>query len=350
MTLASKSQKPVIFIFASNEGIQRCKDYGHWSADGTFSIAPKKFAQLYLINALIDKSTVPCLFALLQRKNQQIYTHTIILDFEKAAANAFHSTWKETQPRLCLFHLSQSLMRRVKKEHLINLYTSNDDVKNTVRKLVSLAFLPVPLVSRGYNLVRGANDNKQLIPVLNYFKRSYVMKDIVKGRHTTPTFLPDKWNHHDSIIKDLSRSNNAIENYNGKLNRHFQSKHPKLSRLIKVLMAEDSLATEKMAEFEAHRSQGISLTGRKNIHKANDRDIRAQVEYFDLLYNAADLTLPSDEVILNHLNSLQRLLNRNRFDDLLKLDVDDEWEDDEDEVDIDLLTQPNDEEDDDAIN
>lgn len=153
--------------------------------------------------------------------------------------------------------------------------------------------------------------------------------------------MPEKWNHRESVLKDLSRSNSAIENYNGKLNIHFQAKRPRLSQLIKVLRSEDNLATKKMEEYLAHRSQGLSLTGRKNIHKANDKDIRAEVEHFSSLYDADDLSQPDDATILSHLDALQRLLNRNRFDDILRLEPEDDLEDEEEEEeDIELLRAP----------
>lgn len=111
------------------------------------------------------------LFKALKEKNLPESPESVILDFEKAAANAFHATWRGTQTRLCLFHLSQSLFRRIKKEHLTTLYSQNDAVKSTVRKTAALTFLPVPLVPRAFKIIAAANTNKQLVPVLNYFKR-----------------------------------------------------------------------------------------------------------------------------------------------------------------------------------
>uniref|UniRef100_A0A914PPI1 Uncharacterized protein n=1 Tax=Panagrolaimus davidi TaxID=227884 RepID=A0A914PPI1_9BILA len=93
-----------------------------------------------------------------------------------------------------------------------------------------------------------------------------------------------------------------------------------------------------MEEYLSHRSQGLSLTGRKNVHKANDKDIRAEVEHFGLLYDADDLTQPEDATILSHLDALQRLLNRNGFDDILRPEVEPEEDlEEEEEEDIELL-------------
>ena len=96
--------------------------------DGTFKTAPLLFEQVYWIDGLRggptpleDGHLLPSFFALLPNKSQETYmrmweaikqlcphaylTH-ILMDFDKAVANAFSQFWSNTFVKGCIFHLT----------------------------------------------------------------------------------------------------------------------------------------------------------------------------------------------------------------------------------------------------
>ena len=57
-----------ILVFATNAALELLNTSKHWFMDGTFLTTPPLYAQLYTIHALVDKQTVPCVYALLPNK------------------------------------------------------------------------------------------------------------------------------------------------------------------------------------------------------------------------------------------------------------------------------------------
>ena len=62
-----------IFAFASQAALQFLADSEHWCADDTFRICPEIFFQLYTIHGQRDRRIFPCVFSLLQNKNENNY-------------------------------------------------------------------------------------------------------------------------------------------------------------------------------------------------------------------------------------------------------------------------------------
>ena len=62
-----------MLVFASEEGLQHLGASRRWFSDGTFSAAPSIFDQLYAIRAPLGDTCVPCAYALLPGRTQEIY-------------------------------------------------------------------------------------------------------------------------------------------------------------------------------------------------------------------------------------------------------------------------------------
>lgn len=106
----------------------------------------------------------PFVYALLPNKAQTSYTtildvvltkcralrlpnphpDTVISDFEQGIINSVSAVFPDAIIRLCLFHLGQSVYRKVQSEGLQAAYSDPDnrDVKIAVHQLISLAFVP----------------------------------------------------------------------------------------------------------------------------------------------------------------------------------------------------------------
>ena len=84
-------------IFSTEDHLHRLATCDTWCMDGTFSVAPWLFHQLYVIHGQIDNVFLPLAYVLLQRKTQTTYEimlrvleqarcdpSVIIVDFERS--------------------------------------------------------------------------------------------------------------------------------------------------------------------------------------------------------------------------------------------------------------------------
>jgi hypothetical protein len=101
-----------MLIFASEKGLDNLRNSTNFGGDGTFSSRTTLFDQHWLLHSKVEDSFVPSVFVLMSGKTEAMYTRmidilkaacgvkpacggnrwapqTIMLDFEKAAMNAF---------------------------------------------------------------------------------------------------------------------------------------------------------------------------------------------------------------------------------------------------------------------
>jgi hypothetical protein len=117
-------------IFYSDEMMQYLNEDGSiWSVDGTFSVVPEPYKQLFTISFIKNNHVFPACYVLMKNKNQNTYiemfnvlnekfplTHPRIIktDFEMASINALRSSFPSSHISGCLFHLNQSLVENYK--------------------------------------------------------------------------------------------------------------------------------------------------------------------------------------------------------------------------------------------
>ncbi len=113
-----------------------------WFAEGTFSVTPQNFFQLFaVLRAITERNRIiglPFAHALLQNKRQGTYTEvfsvlsediralgiaftlpaTIMTDFELPIINSANNIFKEDKICRCFFHLCQSIYRHFQSEGL----------------------------------------------------------------------------------------------------------------------------------------------------------------------------------------------------------------------------------------
>ena len=101
-------------------------------ADGTFSVTPKHFLQLYTIHGYYGGHYVPLVYVLLPNKQERAYQQildilkqqcltmglnlssaVIMLDFEVSAMNAFRTVLPTASIRCCRFHMGQAMHRKI---------------------------------------------------------------------------------------------------------------------------------------------------------------------------------------------------------------------------------------------
>jgi hypothetical protein len=64
---------PRIICYSSNFGLHMLKKADTWSSDGTFSVCPEPFYQLYSVHAHLGRHSYPAAFFFLPGKKRQHY-------------------------------------------------------------------------------------------------------------------------------------------------------------------------------------------------------------------------------------------------------------------------------------
>ena len=126
-----------------------------WLDGGTFKQCPDKFYQLYTIHITVGGYNPPCIYLLLPNKTEKTYhdfTQALLqlipnanpewikMDFEKAAVNAFSTTFPTAQITGCYFHLCQSVLRKINEVGLKKAYTTNPELALALKMVPATAF------------------------------------------------------------------------------------------------------------------------------------------------------------------------------------------------------------------
>ena len=111
------------------------------------------------VNSPRDNSLIQC----------TMYPCSIII-----SSNSVDTTYPNSDPSGCLFHLSKNIYKRVQEEGLQVPYNKNvNDLQTNLRMLAALAFVPENDVEQSFNMLRNHCGQTE-VPVLDYFQRTCV--------------------------------------------------------------------------------------------------------------------------------------------------------------------------------
>ncbi|CAF3096591.1 unnamed protein product, partial [Rotaria sp. Silwood2] len=141
------NNKEKLLIFATDWSLSFLSTCSRWHSDGTFRVTPLLFEQVYVICGFSEGFMIPCVYSLTTRKDETAYTkifrHIIALgesrqgvcmnptsltcDFETAAIKAFKIIFPAARVKLCFFHFSQSLWRKIVDCSMSSYFIRSDD-------------------------------------------------------------------------------------------------------------------------------------------------------------------------------------------------------------------------------
>lgn len=124
-------EQPRIIVLGTKDNLKKLGRSSTWFSDGTFSVCPSLFTQLYTIHGMYGDVALPLIYALLPDKAESTYIRvleaikdkaeqfqvnfpepeTVVSDFELAIINAVKAVFPHATLRLCFFHLGQSIWR-----------------------------------------------------------------------------------------------------------------------------------------------------------------------------------------------------------------------------------------------
>ena len=193
-----RHQEEDLVVFAADVDLDILAKAAHWFADGTFKIAPRGYYQQYTLHAYSDGVMYPCVYALLPGKSEATYNRllgileplfpsrpapeTILMDFEKAAMNAFSSNFPGAAINGCFFHLGQSVWRKIQAVGLQHRYMDDKAFAERLRRVLGLAFVPVDQVHHYMDLILAEEvprGDRPVIEFLRYFRDTYVGQRIM---------------------------------------------------------------------------------------------------------------------------------------------------------------------------
>ena len=281
-----------ILLFATDSGLDDIKRSKNWAVDGTFKCSPIIYYQLFTLHIQDNGISVPRLFALLPNKTEDTYNKlftklkelvdnvepdTVMVDFEKAVINSILNTFRNSDVASCLFHLSQNIYKQVIQIGLKHRYNNDDDFSLKVRRLSTLAFLPIDDVSEAFEELTDDDDFPQ--ELVSYFESYYIGGVRGRGQRTRrveSVFPIQLWNVHASTENGMPHTNNHIEGFHNALKASVTNVHPNIWSLITALKNEEALSTTRIA----HRNRGDSVTSKKKYRELDQR-VKRLLEQYD---------------------------------------------------------------------
>jgi hypothetical protein len=249
-----------IIIFGTQANLDMLKTSNHWYGDGTFKTCPSLFDQIYTIHAHLPVShtITPLLYVLMPNKEQSTYVRalteiknllgdftpeTIMMDFEKAAQNAFSQVFEGIIIRGCFFHFSQCLWRKIQQcPEVRELYIEEAQFALYLRRFAALAFVHSLDVIMKYEelmecpfIIQHANILEEFN---SYFEDTWIGRPRLNGTRRPPLFPINVWSCYENVLYDLGKTNNTCEAWHRAFSSFISGSHPTIYSFIKKLQIE----------------------------------------------------------------------------------------------------------------
>jgi hypothetical protein len=234
-----------ILMFGSHENLDALQIHSHWFIDGTFTVAPELFMQVFTIHGLVDNQALPLVYVLLTNKTEASYfrifdrlknlkpalnPQSVMSDFEKASQNAVERVFPATEIVGCLFHLGQSLWRKIQQLNHVDEYRNDDNFRIHVKMLLALSFIPPVHVDTAFDEL-AVNCPPAMGDVIDYWEDNYIGRRRLNIR-ANPRFPIPIWNVHSRVSDGLPRTNNSVEGWHRAFQQCVDCHHPSIHKII----------------------------------------------------------------------------------------------------------------------
>lgn len=244
-----------ILIFTTEDELRDLERCEYWMADGTFKTAPSLFMQLFTIHGCVggvNGQVVPLVYVLMTRRTIECYAQVlenlveiaegfdielnpkvVLTDFERAEMNAFKIIFKNVESKACIFHLGQSIYRRIASYGLARRYSNDTDFAVLLRQLFALAYLPEDEIEAAFFQIQPQypDEAKEL---LDWFQTTYVVGKKRRRSQATRTealYPPKLWSVYSSVLDNIPRTQNIVESWHNRW-RHLVGFSPGVYSLV----------------------------------------------------------------------------------------------------------------------
>jgi len=235
-----------ILIFFSDTMKNKLINNVFWCVDGTFSVVPSPYYQLFTISYYRNHHVFPVilknkhyntyinLFSILENFEIRCNPRIIKVDYEKAAIEALKTKFPNTHISGCQFHLGQSINRKIKNLGLQSLYNMNYNIKMYTKALTALSYVRNDRVlDTFYDLKNQLSFPVELNELYDYFLINYISDNCI--------YPIELWNYNYYSEENVPRTTNAIEGWHKVFNSTFSSGNISLITLIKKLKNEEDI-------------------------------------------------------------------------------------------------------------
>lgn len=185
----------------------------------------------------------------------------------------------------CSFHFTQALWKHVKDIGLAVAYSSQPEVRQYLKVLFALQYLPVHEIEGAFNL-HTADAPERLKPFVDYMQSTWI----------TGRWKPEHW----CMYKRAIRTNNDVEGWHNRLNRKAaQRGNLPMFALIGLLHKEATLINyqlEMVSEKKLRRYQRKQTKDKENnlseLWKALGRNELTIRDMLTLLVSSAEANAP----------------------------------------------------------
>lgn len=301
-----------IIIFSTESNMRLLSKIKHWFADGTFDNCPNFFAQLYTIHGYYENVILPLVYVLLPDKTGETYIRlfqelkrlrpnlkpeSCMTDFELAAVNGLTSEFPTITIRFCLFHMRQSLYRKLGEHNLKTKYDDEEDFNIKMKMLSALAFVPVEDVISVFDQLMDeqfSSDDAAVDNYLIYFQNTYIGKTIGR-RFVRPLFNIERWSQYDAVKNNLPRTNNSVEGWHRGFEFMINKRQANIYDILRAFKDDEALTQFKITQL---RSGAEPEPPRKKYASLNARLERVVSKYGSELYENDTLQYLADVAAL----------------------------------------------------
>ena len=240
-----------IVIFGTETNLSILESQTNWFVDGTFSVKPPLFSQVYTIHAAYNGKVIPCIYSLLPNKSEATYTSllqriqclkptlkptSITVDFDKAMLSSIKTVFPETIIKGSFFHLCQCIYGKIQQSDLSSLFASSPDFSLRMRMISALAFCPPNCVCDAFEQL-AARSTEVDHSIFGYFADEFIGRPGGKPAE----FDISLWNMHARTLSDLPGINSAVEIWHRRFQSTVLCNRPDIWVFLKCLHKEQTL-------------------------------------------------------------------------------------------------------------
>ncbi|XP_050406180.1 uncharacterized protein LOC126821734 [Patella vulgata] len=228
-------------VFSTQENLYHLANADTIYCDGTFSMSPTLFTQIYTIHAFVHNKMFPLVYALLPDKKEATYVEFlrcvrdktlalvnvnlnpghVFTDFEVSMQNAVRTVLPRSELKGCFFHFGQCIWRNAQKYGLQADFSRVPEINKIVKQAAALPLIPIQQVE---DVWLHALDDAPLQDARVLQFADYVTEFWVEGQHGRMM-----WNHFHT---EGPRTTNHVEGWHSKITSIIATPHPNIFKLV----------------------------------------------------------------------------------------------------------------------
>ncbi|CAB0037294.1 unnamed protein product [Trichogramma brassicae] len=179
--------------------------------------------------------------------------------FELAIINAA-SAGIEGTVSLCLFHLCQSVYRRISRGGLKTAYRDQEPVRRAARMMCALAFVPTEKVEETFDQFAEQDLPEIFLEIVDYFEMTYIRGRKARGRRARVEvrYAPRLWNQYQSVLDGTARTNNASEGWHNRFQMTLIMERLQSQRKSELLLHQPRTRVPRVQKLTCHKSPTVA--------------------------------------------------------------------------------------------